>query len=78
MLCGKVNQESVLVECIAIAMPMYTVTDTRDIFDENMWESPSKRNFIKMRMEKIGGPEIHPDIFYAMGLRCKYFSTQQL
>ena len=35
---------------------------------ENIWENPSKRNIIKMRIEKIWGPDISPypeNIFYA-------------
>ena len=35
---------------------------------ENIWENPSKRNIIKMRIEKIWGPYINPYpdyIFYA-------------
>ena len=34
---------------------------------ENIWESPSKRNIIKMRIEKIWGPALKPysvDILY--------------
>ena len=33
----------------------------------NIWESPSKRNIIKMRIEKIWGPSLNPysvDILY--------------
>ena len=46
-------------------------TAWNDMIMQNIWESPSKRNIIKMRIERNWGPEVLPseeDILHAKWL----------